>query len=63
MIDRPRKDVRAIVRDGSIVDRAIESARERVIRRHKQLGVPLVVWRNGRVVEVAPDSVPTPDES
>jgi len=57
MIDRSRKDIGAIIRDGTAIDCAIEAARRRVVRRHKQLGVPLVIWQDGHVVEVAPESV------
>lgn len=62
MIDRLRKDIGAIIRDGTAIDRAIEAARRRVVRRHKQLGVPLVIWEGGRVVEVAPEGVTIPEE-
>ena len=58
MIERSRKDIGAIIREGTAIDRAIESAHRRVIRRHRQLGIPLVIWKDGRVIEVPPDSVP-----
>lgn len=57
MIDRSSKDVAAIVRDGTAIDRAIERARRRVMRRHRQLGIPLAIWHEGRVVEVPPESI------
>jgi len=34
-----------------------------VIRRHRQLGVPLVIWRDGQVVEVSPESVELPADT
>lgn len=48
------------IRDGDALDRAIIAARRRVILRHRQLGVPLVIWRDGNVVEVAPENVELP---
>lgn len=36
------------------------AARRRVIQRHRQLGLPLVIWRDGQVVEVPPESVELP---
>jgi hypothetical protein len=36
------------------------AAHRRVIRLHRQLGVPLVIWRDGKVVEVSPWEVKLP---
>ncbi len=49
-------DIAQVIRDGLVVDQAIMAARRRVIRRHRQQGVPLAVWKDGHVVELAPDS-------
>ena len=62
MIDRSTKDISAIVRDGTAIDRAIEAARRRIVREHRRLGLPLVIWRDGRVVEVSPESVAVPEQ-
>jgi hypothetical protein len=37
-------------------------ARLNVVRRHRQLGIPLVVWQDGRVVEISAWSVPLPED-
>jgi hypothetical protein len=37
------------------------SARDAYIR-HKQAGVPLVVWRDGQIVHVPPDEIVVPPE-
>lgn len=57
MSQRRSDDIESIIRDGAAIDRAIIAARRRVILRHRQLGVPLVIWRDGQVVEVPPESV------
>lgn len=57
-----RKDIAAIVRDGTAMNEAIVSAQQRVVRRHRQLGLPLVVWQNGRVVEISAWSVTLPED-
>ena len=62
MADSSRKDIGAIIRDGTAIDQAIERARQRVVRRHRQLGLPLVVWQDGRVVEISPWSVVLPED-
>jgi hypothetical protein len=59
-MSRKGHDIESIIRDGTAIDRAIVAARRRVIRRHRQLGLPLVIWRDGRVVEVPPESVELP---
>jgi hypothetical protein len=60
MSRRPSRDIENILRDGTAIDRAIVAAHRRVILRHRQLGVPLVIWRDGQVVEVPPESVELP---
>ncbi len=61
MIQRKR-DVAAMFRDGDAIDRAIVAAHRRVILHHRQLGLPLVIWRDGKVVEVPPESVELPGD-
>ena len=60
MSRRPSHEIESIIRDGTAIDRAIVAARRRVIQRHRQLGVPLAIWRGGQVVEVSPESVELP---
>lgn len=57
---RKAHDTDRAVRDGDALDRAIVAARRRVIQQHRLLRVPLVIWRDGKVVEVAPESVELP---
>lgn len=61
MKDTRVREVERVLRDGAALDRAIVAARARVIRRHRLLGLPLVVWRDGRVVKLEPGSVELPD--
>ncbi|HVP10202.1 MAG TPA: hypothetical protein VMV94_03340 [Phycisphaerae bacterium] len=49
---KPRKDITAIFREGTLIDRAIAAAARDAIRRHKQAGVPLAYWQNGKTVWV-----------
>lgn len=44
----------------TIQDKAFEALKEAVkgvVKRHKETGRPLAVWRNGKVVWISPDSV------
>jgi hypothetical protein len=51
------KDIAAIFRDGVLIDRAIEAAAREAILRHKQLGQPVPVWRDGKTVFVSPEEL------
>jgi hypothetical protein len=58
---KPPKDITAIFREGTLIDRALAAATRDAIRRHKQAGVPMAVWRNGKTVWVdAADLEPKP---
>jgi hypothetical protein len=56
-------DPGAITRDGAAIDAAIARAQPRVMVRHRQLGMPIAIWRDGRVVEIPPESIRIPDEN
>ncbi|CAN5160701.1 hypothetical protein BH24PSE2_BH24PSE2_20190 [soil metagenome] len=57
------REIGRIIRNGTAIDRAIVAARRRVILRHRQLGLPVVIWRDGQVVEVSPESLPLPGDA
>lgn len=54
---QPPVDIDAACRDGVSIDRAVELAARDARLRHKQLGVPLVVWREGQVVLIPPEEI------
>ena len=56
MIRPSDRDMSRTTRDGPRLDQAIVAARQRVIRRHRRLGVPLAVWKDGQVVVLPADS-------
>lgn len=53
----PQSGVAAIILDGTAIDRAIIAAGHKVIEHHRMLGVPLVVWRDGKVAEICADTI------
>jgi hypothetical protein len=63
MSRRPSRDIESITRDATAMDRATVAVLRRVIQRHRQLGVPLAIWRGGQVVEVSPQSVELPADA
>jgi len=56
---RPVKeiDVGEILADTEQVTAAVRRAGRDARLKHKQLGVPLVVWRDGQVVEIPPEEI------
>jgi hypothetical protein len=56
----PTRDIGAAFADGHCIDEAVAEAYADAARRHKQAGVPLVVWRDGRVALIAPDDIVIP---
>ena len=54
--DEP-KDIEAIFRDGTLIDRAMLAATREAIKQHKQAGLPMVVWRDGQTVLISPEEL------
>ena len=61
MSDEHERDISALMRDGTKIDAAMSEAARQAALRHKQLGFPLVVWRDGKVVEIPPDQIVVPE--
>jgi hypothetical protein len=57
-----RRDPAEVLRDGEAIDRAIVRAHRDVVLRHRKLGLPLVIWRDGKVIEVSADSIDLPPD-
>lgn len=60
MKQRSSEEIARIARDGEAIDRAFVAAYRRTVLRHRSQGAPLVVWRDGQVVEVPADEVELP---
>lgn len=61
MTRRADKDIECIIMDGDIPNRAMVATQRAVILEHRLRGLPLVLWRDGKVVEVPADSVELPE--
>lgn len=53
----PEVDIDEICRDGSEIDAAVERAGRQARLKHKQMGVPIVIWRDGQIVEIPPEEI------
>jgi hypothetical protein len=58
--DKP-KDVRAIMLDTGLVEKALREAVAQALIRHKRLGTPIVVWRDGKVVWIPAEEIEIPE--
>jgi hypothetical protein len=57
--NEPRKpDLDALFRSGTEIQDALRAAAHAAALRRMRLGLPLIVWRDGRVVEVPPEQIP-----
>jgi hypothetical protein len=54
---QPDVDIEAVCRDRRQIDAALDRAERNARLKHKQLGVPLVVWRDGKVVLIPPEEI------
>lgn len=63
----PNVDIERICSERSEIDKALDRAGRNARLRHKQLGVPLVVWQDGKIVEIPPEEIvvdpPAEDEA
>jgi hypothetical protein len=53
----PVVDIDRICREGTLIDEAVEMAARDARLLHKRMGVPLVVWQDGKVVEIPPEEI------
>ena len=51
-----------LISDHALVERAVRKATREALRRHKALGVPIAVERDGRVEWIEPEDIIVPDE-
>ena len=51
------KDIAAIFRDSALIKQALQAATREAIKQHRQAGLLMPVWRNGRTVFIAPEEL------
>jgi hypothetical protein len=61
MARRDKIDIGAVFEEGTAIDEAMRRAWYRAVRRHRRLGIPLLVSENGKIVELDPFSVDIPE--
>ncbi|HEX6201260.1 MAG TPA: hypothetical protein VF150_13435 [Thermoanaerobaculia bacterium] len=58
------RDIEEILTKTDLADRAVRKAVREAVLRHKLLGNPIAVWRDGEVLWIQPEEieVPPPEE-
>lgn len=54
---RPRT-ILELISDRTVVDAALKRAVREALLFHKMMGNPIVVWEDGKVVEIPPEEIP-----
>ena len=57
MASESARDISEILLDPTVVVQAAREAAQEAVQRHKQMGLPLAVWKDGAVVWVAPEDL------
>ena len=58
MENKETKSIDEIFADGSLIDKALQQGVQEALIRHKKLGNPIVVWRDGKIVWIKPEEIP-----
>ncbi len=56
---RRNKTIDAIFKEGTLIDKALRQGVHEALLKHKQAGNPVVVWRDGKMVWLKPEEIPT----
>ena len=60
--DSQAPDIEALMKDGVLIDAAIERGVRDALREHKLFGNPVPIWENGKVVWIPPEDIPVDEE-
>jgi hypothetical protein len=67
MRNERKVDIGKAFAEGTLIDEGIEEGVRAAVELHRRLGLPMVIWRNGRPTWVMPDDpeteVPAPDSA
>jgi hypothetical protein len=57
MVDESPRDISEILSDPTVLEQSAREAAQDAIQRHKQMGLPMAIWRDGHVAWVAPEEL------
>jgi len=56
--EKSEKNIAELFAEGTAIDKALALAVQDALWRHKQLGNPVAIWRDGKVVWIPPEQIP-----
>ncbi|MCT7985361.1 hypothetical protein NG796_18980 [Laspinema sp. A4] len=62
MNEQPSKSISEIFEERTLIDRALKVAANRAFLLHTQLGRPIVVWQDGKIVKIPPEEICVDEE-
>ena len=62
MQETVKKDIGKLFNDREGMDRALARAVRQALLQHKRMGNPVAVWRDGKVVWIAPEEIVVSEE-
>lgn len=62
MKEPAKSRIEELFADGTAIDRALRQAVQKALQLHRQAGLPIVEWRDGRVVWTPPEEIPLPED-
>ena len=62
MKDEKEINIPEIMKDRTRVQKALRDGLNKAFRLHKAMGVPIVVWEDGKVVKIPPEEIELIDE-
>ena len=63
MANEQERDISKLFDQGTAIAQAMNAAAREAVLQHKQKGLPLVVWRDGKVVWIPPDEIEVDSDS
>ena len=62
MANRKQRDIEKLLGNRALVRKALAEGVREALLRHKQAGLPVVQWRDGKVVWIPPEEIVVNDE-
>jgi hypothetical protein len=57
MASEQKRDIAKLFDDGTAIVQAMNSAAREAVLQHKREGLPIVVWRDGKVAWISPEGI------
>ncbi len=54
---KQRRDLDQLIEDDLLIESALREGVREALRRHKEAGLPVAAWRNGKVVWIPPQKL------